>query len=200
MNLDRNEDDIVDLLDDNSEASDLFSSSSEKDDDISLPPAHINFKRFLEHVKGHVSAIRQMNYNIYDKVLGTIQLPVLNDESSRLCHHVFCYKCHHQMQIHAGSVIKFLLCRYHGGVVCHEILRDPYCDWANGTQSSNGMCNPHRECCPYYYLNAVTSQVKCSHEGCTAYVHNKCQREWRTKHKYAVPENLPIICRNPKSK
>ena len=29
-----------------------------------------------------------------------------------------------------------------------------------------------------------------------AYVHKKCQQEWRTKHTYAVPENLPILCRN----
>ena len=91
MNLDQNEDEIVDLLDDNSEESSLFSSSATKDDDdISLPTAHINFKRFLERVKGHDCVICQMNCNIYDKVLGTLQLPVLNDERSRLCQHVYC--------------------------------------------------------------------------------------------------------------
>ena len=27
-------------------------------------------------------------------------------------------------------------------------------------------------------------------------MHKKCQQEWRTKHSYAVPENLPILCQN----
>ena len=57
MNLDRNEDVIINLLDDNPEASSLFSSSSENDDDIPLPPAHINFERFVKRVEGHRCAI-----------------------------------------------------------------------------------------------------------------------------------------------
>ena len=79
MNLDHNDYEIVDLLDDNSEESNLFSSSAKNDDDIPLPPAHINFERFVERVKGHECAICQTNYSIADKVLGTLQLPVLND-------------------------------------------------------------------------------------------------------------------------
>ena len=144
MNLDHNDDEIVHLLDDNSEESSLFSSSARNDDDISLPPAHINFEQFLKRVGGHECAICQKNYSISDKVLGTLQRPVLNDESSRLCRNVYCYECLHQMQVHDGSVIiKCPQCRYKAGVVRHEILRDPYCDWVNGTQPSNGMCNPH---------------------------------------------------------
>ena len=103
------------------------------DDDIPLPPAHINFEWFEERVKGHECEICQTNNSIYDMVLGTRQLPVLNDESSRLCHHVYGYECLHQMQVHCGSVISCLLCRYRGSIVRHKILREPYCDWANGT-------------------------------------------------------------------
>ena len=82
MNLDRKEDEIVDLLDDDSEAPNLFSSSSENDDDIPLPPAHINFEQFVKCVDGHECAIFQVKYSLYDTILGTFQLPVLNDESS----------------------------------------------------------------------------------------------------------------------
>jgi hypothetical protein len=57
MNLDRNEDEIVDLLDDYSEESSLFSSSAKNDDDIPLPPAPINFKLFVEREEGHDCAI-----------------------------------------------------------------------------------------------------------------------------------------------
>ncbi len=53
MNLDRNEDEIVDLLDDSSEESSLFGSSANNDDDIPLPPAHINFEQYLECEEGH---------------------------------------------------------------------------------------------------------------------------------------------------
>ena len=118
MNLDHNDDEIVDFFDDNSEESSLFSSPAKNDDDIPLPPAHSNFERFVERVKGHECAICQKNNSIYDKVLGTLQLPVLNDESSTLCRHVYCYECLHQMQLHAGTVIKCPQCRYQGDVVC----------------------------------------------------------------------------------
>ena len=73
MNLDRNEVEIVDLLDDNSEESSLFSSSTKNDDDIPLPTAHINFKQYLEREEGHDCAVCKMNYSIYVTVLGTLQ-------------------------------------------------------------------------------------------------------------------------------
>jgi hypothetical protein len=90
MNLDRNEDEIVDLLDDNSDEASLFSSSAKNYDDNPLPLVHINFKLFVERDEGHYCAICQTNFSICDKTLGTIQIPVQNDESSRLCIHVFC--------------------------------------------------------------------------------------------------------------
>jgi hypothetical protein len=97
MNLDRNEDESVDLLDDNSDERSLFSSSAKNDNDIPSPPAHINFEQFVEREEGHYCAICCRTYIIRDKALGTIQLPIPNDESSRLCRHVFCYECLQQM-------------------------------------------------------------------------------------------------------
>jgi hypothetical protein len=70
-----------------------------------LPPVHINFKLFVEREEGHYCAICQTNYSIRDKTLGTFQLPVQNDESSRLCIHVFCYECLQQVQVHTETVI-----------------------------------------------------------------------------------------------
>ena len=90
MNLDRNEDEIVYLFDDNYEESSLFSSSAKNDDDIPLPPAHINFEQYVEREEGHDCAICKTSFSIYYTVLGTLQLPVLNDESSRSCRHVYC--------------------------------------------------------------------------------------------------------------
>ena len=58
------------------------------------------------------------------------------------------------------------------------------------------MCTPHQECCPYNHLNAAKYQAKCSHEGCTIYVHKLCHREWLTKHRYDFRYDLPILCRN----
>ena len=84
MNLDRNEDEIVDLLDDTSENCSLFSSCANNDDDIPLSPAHINFEQFVEREEGHFCTICLTNFSIRDKALGTIQLPIQNDESSRL--------------------------------------------------------------------------------------------------------------------
>ena len=57
MNLDQTENEIVDLLDDNSDEASLFSSYANNDDDIPLPPAHINFKLFVEREEGHDYAI-----------------------------------------------------------------------------------------------------------------------------------------------
>ena len=56
MNLDHNDDRIMELLDDNSEASSLFSSSANNDDYIPLPPVHINFEQFVKREEGHECA------------------------------------------------------------------------------------------------------------------------------------------------
>ena len=52
--------------------------------------------------------------------------------------------------------------------------------------------NPHQECCQLSHIR----YVNCQHEGCQAYVHQFCQRDWLKQHCYAVPNNLPIFCRN----
>ena len=93
----------MDLLEDNSDydKTDLFSLSSESEksiiecighNDIPLPPAHIKFQQFLQHVDGHECAIFQVVHCLGDTVLGTFQISVPNDENTRVCHHVFCYK------------------------------------------------------------------------------------------------------------
>ena len=98
------------------------------------------------------------NYSIRDKALGTMQLPVQNDESSRLCSHVFCYECLQQVQVHTETVIRCLLsetvihcplCNRHGAIVHHRKNRNPSCNWDNETESSTGSGNKHDECCPY---------------------------------------------------
>jgi hypothetical protein len=201
MNLDQNEDKIVDLMDDNSDEDSLFSSSEKNDDDIPLhPDAHINFEQFVEQEEGHECAICYTNYSICDKALGTIQLQIQNYESSRLCRHVFCYKCLQQWQRHTYSgvectlsetVIKCPLCQRQGTIEHHRMNHNPHCDWDNGTDSSTGLGNKHDECCPY---PGVKSQKQCQHEGCTAYVHKQCHRQWLTKHHYDFPDDLPILC------
>jgi len=134
MNLDQNEDEIVDLLDDNSEESSLFGSSAKNGDDIPLPPAHINFKQFVEREEGRFCAICHTNYSIHDKALGTFKLPIQNDESSRLCLHVFCYECLQQVQIHTDPVVECTLpetvihcplCKFQGTIVYHGVNRNP---------------------------------------------------------------------------
>ena len=105
----------MELLYDNSDEASLFSSYAKNDDDIPSPPVRINFELFVEREEGHYCAICQMNYSIRDKALGTIQLPVQNDEISRLCRHVFCYKCLQQVQIHTDPVIR---CTLSETVIC----------------------------------------------------------------------------------
>jgi hypothetical protein len=202
MNLDRNEDKIVDLTDYNSDEDSLFNSSAKNDDDIPLPPAHINFEQFVEREEGHFCTICLTNYSIRDKALGTFQLPIPNDENSRLCHHVFCYECLQKMQIHTDivedctlpeTVIRCPLCNRRGVIEHHKMNRNPRCNWANGTDSLTGWGNTHDECCPY---PGLISQKQCQHDGCTAYVHKQCHRQWLTRHHYDFPDDLKILCRN----
>jgi hypothetical protein len=67
-----------------------------------------------------------------------------------------------------------------------------WCDWAMGTQMTSGRHNPHQECCVFSHIRYET----CQHEGCLAYVHQLCQRDWLTQHGYEVPTSLPTFCRD----
>ena len=75
------------------------------------------------------------NFSNELQVLGTLQLPVLNDESSRVCRHIFCYKSLLRMQANDGSVIKCPLCRRQSGFVRHEIV----------TRNDSSRDQPRRE-------------------------------------------------------
>ncbi len=65
-----------------------------------------------------------------------------------------------------------------------------WCNWAMGSKMSSGRRYPHRECCIFSHMRYVT----CQHEGCPAYVHQLCQRDWLTQHGYEVPTDLPTYC------
>jgi hypothetical protein len=89
------------------------------------------------------------------------------------------------------TVICCPLCNRRGAIMYHRINRNLHCDWDSGTESSTGWGNKHEECCPNPGLKY---QKQCQHEGCTAYIHKQCHRQWLTKHHYDFPDDLPILC------
>ena len=70
--------------------------------------------------------------------------------------------------------------------------RSFWCEKAMGTMTMIGRTNPHQERCRL----STIRYINCQHEGYMAYVHQFCQHDWLERHRYAVPNNLPIFCQN----
>ncbi len=66
-----------------------------------------------------------------------------------------------------------------------------FCDWAMGTMSESCYDNPHQERCAGKMCGA--KMPHCKHEGCEVRVHNVCQIDWLTQHRFEMNHDDPIF-------